>query len=279
MLIEIKNRWDNSIIIAGEYESIKDCLEKNSYANLRSADLRSANLRSANLRSADLRSADLRSANLSSANLRSANLRSADLRSADLSSANLRSADLRSANLSSANLRSANLSYANLRYANLRSADLSSANLSYADLSYADLSSADLSSANLSYAKNINKYLTTPLMSLYDQVGKIRLYKLVTKDYSSPTSPGLGYSSLTYNIKDILEVLNADSNDFEQCSRGISVATLDWCIKNWQPTYRILIVEFTASDIACVPIATDGKIRLYRCKVIKEVDLKKIGVE
>jgi hypothetical protein len=70
MKIEIKNRFTNEIIICGEYESIKDCLEKNKDKNLRFADLRSADLSSANLRSADL----------SSANLRSADLRSADLR-------------------------------------------------------------------------------------------------------------------------------------------------------------------------------------------------------
>ena len=90
MKIEIKNRFDDEkIIISGEYESVKDCLEKNRYANLHSAnlhyanlcfaDLRSANLRYANLHSANLYSADLRYANLGSANLRYANLYFADL--------------------------------------------------------------------------------------------------------------------------------------------------------------------------------------------------------
>jgi hypothetical protein len=127
MSIEIKNRWTGVIIIAGEYENVREAVLKSTEngADLRSADLRSADLRSANLRSADLRSADLRSADL-----RSADLRSADLRSADLSDANLRSADLRSADLRSANLRSADL-----RSADLRSADLSDADLYGADLS------------------------------------------------------------------------------------------------------------------------------------------------
>ena len=34
MNIEIKNRYDEKIILCGEYESIKDCLEKNCGANL-----------------------------------------------------------------------------------------------------------------------------------------------------------------------------------------------------------------------------------------------------
>ena len=106
MKIEIKNRFSEKTILCGDYESMKDCLEKNSSADLSYTDLHSA----------DLRSADLHSANL----------RYANLRSADLSFANLRSANLSYASLSSANLR-----YANLRYANLRSADLRSADLSF----------------------------------------------------------------------------------------------------------------------------------------------------
>lgn len=87
MKIEIKNKHNGNIILCGEYESVKDCLERNQTANLSFANLSSANLRSANLRSADLSSADLSFADLSSADLSSANLSFADLRSANLSSA------------------------------------------------------------------------------------------------------------------------------------------------------------------------------------------------
>ena len=80
--IEIR-RWDNNkLIICGEYESVRDCLEKNKSKSFYRANLRYADLSYANLSSADLSYADLRSANLSSANLSSANLRSANLRSA-----------------------------------------------------------------------------------------------------------------------------------------------------------------------------------------------------
>ena len=87
MKIEIRNRFDNKIILSGKYASIKECLEKN-----RGADLRSANLWGADLRSANLGGADLRSANLWGANLESANLWGANLWGADLGSANLGSA-------------------------------------------------------------------------------------------------------------------------------------------------------------------------------------------
>ena len=67
MKVEIKNRWTYSIILCGEYESIKDCLEKNRSANLRDANLEDAYLRSANLEGAYLRGANLRDANLEGA--------------------------------------------------------------------------------------------------------------------------------------------------------------------------------------------------------------------
>jgi hypothetical protein len=121
MKIQIKNRFDNSVIFETEAANTREAVLA---AISQKVSLSSADLRSADLRSADLRSADLRSADLSSADLRSAVLRSADLRSADLRSADLRSADLRSADLSSAVLRSADLSSAVLSYAVLRSADL-----------------------------------------------------------------------------------------------------------------------------------------------------------
>ncbi len=113
MKIEIKNRFTDEIIIADEYNSILDAVEKNG-ADLRDADLRDADLRYADLRDADLRYADLRDADLRNADLRDADLRYADLRDADLRYADLRDADLRYADLR----------YADLRYADLRDADL-----------------------------------------------------------------------------------------------------------------------------------------------------------
>jgi len=107
MLIEIKNRFNNEVILCGEYESISDCINKNKDANLRDANLRGANLSGANLSGADLRYADLRGADLRDANLRDANLRYADLRGADLRDANLSDANLSDADLRGADLRGA----------------------------------------------------------------------------------------------------------------------------------------------------------------------------
>jgi Family of unknown function (DUF5758)/Pentapeptide repeats (8 copies) len=130
MNIEIRNRFNGKIIIAGEYADIRAAVRKaKAGANLSGADLSGANLSGADLSGADLSGADLCGANLSGADLCGADLSGADLRSANPSGANLRSA-----NLSGANLRSADLSGADLRGANLRSADLCGANLSGADL-------------------------------------------------------------------------------------------------------------------------------------------------
>ena len=122
MKIEIRNRFDNKIILSGKYASIKECLEKN-----RGTDLRSANLGGADLRSANLWGADLRSANLVGADLGSANLEGANLESANLWGANLWGADLRSANLGGADLEGTDLRSANLGGADLGSANLGSA--------------------------------------------------------------------------------------------------------------------------------------------------------
>ena len=76
----IVSRWDdNKVILCGEYETIKDCLEKNRGAYLRGAYLRGADLGGAYLRGADLGGADLRGADLRGAYLRGADLRGADL--------------------------------------------------------------------------------------------------------------------------------------------------------------------------------------------------------
>ena len=75
--IEIKNRFTGAVILCGEYESIKDCLEKNTGAYLGGAYLRDADLRDADLGGANLGGADLRDADLRGAYLRDAYLRDA----------------------------------------------------------------------------------------------------------------------------------------------------------------------------------------------------------
>ena len=49
MKIQIKNRLNNTVIVEGDYDSVKVCLEQNRGAYLSDANLRGANLRGANL--------------------------------------------------------------------------------------------------------------------------------------------------------------------------------------------------------------------------------------
>ena len=239
MKFNVTNRWSGAVVFTAEIDAREDTPT--------SVKLGLA-----------VRWAVQTSANLSGANLRGANLSGANLRGANLSGANLSGANLSDANLSGANLSGANLSGANLRGANLSGANLSGANLS---------------DANLSGAKGISPYRCTPLLMLLDQPGKIRAYKLVNQKDEGPINGGL-----KYKIGKSVSVKNANCDVNEQCAAGISVATLDWCMAQWVEGYRILLVEFEAKDIACIPTATDGKFRLHRCDVLSEVDLEKIGL-
>src|SRR3990167_6891967 len=143
-----------------------------------------------------------------------------------------------------------------------------------ANLSFANLSSANLSSANLSFAKNLNKYITTPLYSMLDQIGNIRAYKLVNKD-----NEGVYNGGLIYKVGETIEEKDANTNENESCAKGINLATLDWCVKEWKKGYKILIAEFTKDDIACIPIGSDGKFRVFRCKIVGKKPLKDCGIE
>ena len=258
------------------------------YADLRGANLGDADLRGANLGDADLGYADLRGANLGDAdlgyadlgdaNLRGADLRGADLGDAYLGGADLRGADLRGADLGDAylggaDLRGADLRGADLRGANLGDADLGGANLGYADLRGANLGDADLGGADLGDAKGINPHFCTPLLMLLDQPGLIRAYKLIDSGGEGPYNGGICYEQgQSYSVE------SANTDPGAQCAAGIHLATLDWCMKHWREGFRILVVEFTAKDIAAIPTATNGKFRVHRCRVVAEKDLVEIGL-
>ena len=146
----------------------------------------------------------------------------------------------------------ANLSRANLSGADLSRADLSGAYLSRANLSGAYLSRAYLSGAYLSGAYGVDAARSTPLLMLLDQPGKLRAYKMVSATLMSPIHPE---GRLTYAVGTVLEVSDANTDVTEHCGAGINVATLDWCLKEMQPDYRVMVVEFEAADIAAIPTA------------------------
>ena len=128
--------------------------------------------------------------------------------------------------------------------------------------------------ADLRSAKNLYKYITTPLYSMLDQIGNIRAYKLVNKD-----NEGVYNGGLIYKVGETIEEKDANTNENESCAKGINLATLDWCVKEWKKGYKILIAEFTKDDIACIPIGSDGKFRVFRCKIVGKKPLKDCGIE
>ena len=80
MLIEIKEKRTSRIIVAGEYESVRDCLEKNRRGVcFESADLVGSDLVDANFAGSNLNGADLRYSNFAGSNLKGADLRYTDL--------------------------------------------------------------------------------------------------------------------------------------------------------------------------------------------------------
>ena len=255
---------DGEPIWDGEADNIREAVEKASKSGAQDR---------AYLRGADLSDADLSDAYLSGAYLSRADLSDADLRGAYLSRADLSDAYLRGADLSGAYLRGADLSDADLSDADLSGAYLSGAYLSRADLSGADLSGADLSGADLSGAQGITPERCTPLLMLRDQPGPIRAYKLITADGVGPYNGGINYL-----VSEEFEVAKANDDPNAHCGAGINLATLDWCMREWRDGYRILVMEFTAEDIACIPTATDGKFRVRRCRRVGEKDLVALGL-
>ena len=185
-------------------------------------------------------------------------------------------ADLREANLSGIDL-----SFARLDGARLDGARLDGARLDGASLVRASLVRARLDGARLDGATGLNRHRTVDLLLLQHQPGPIRLFKLVTHDLLSPMQRDPG-QQLKYEVGSVVEVSGANVNDNETCAAGVNVATLPWCLRNFGEAQRgdkrgrIMVVEFTAADIACIPTATDGKLRLHRCTVVGELNLEEI---
>ncbi|HSW42118.1 MAG TPA: pentapeptide repeat-containing protein [Patescibacteria group bacterium] len=158
--------------------------------------------------------------------------------------------------------------------ADLTGAYLTRADLTGADLTGAYLTRADLTGAYLTRASGINSWQANDLLMLREQPGAIRAYKLVDAAYRSPIQ---STGKLVYAVGATVEVETVEPDDTVQCGAGVNLATLPWCMREWQPGRRILVVEFTAADIVAIPVG-DGKFRVRRCTVIRELDLVEIGL-
>ena len=78
--------------------------------------------------------------------------------------------------------------------------------------------------------------------------------------------------------RELLLIVCPDADEVRsQLGAGINLATLPWCVRGWQEGYRVLIAEFTARDIAAIPVS-DGKFRVRKCRIVGEVDLVDLGL-
>jgi len=232
-------------------------------------------LQEAVAKSANLYEASLDGANLVRANLDGASLYEANLYGASLDGANLARANLDGANLVRANLYEANLYGASLYEASLYEASLVRANLDGANLYGANLDGANLDGANLYGASGLNKFQTNPLHAMQFATGTINGFKLVNAN-----GEGVHRGGIKYQVGETVRINKADCDYDEstQCGSGINLATLDWCLKEKSnDSQKILLCEFTAKDLVAVPLGTDGKFRVKKCKVVRELKPEEYG--
>ena len=239
--------------------------------DLLGAKLRGVDLREARLAGADMVGADMRGSHLSRADLRGAHLADADMRGAKLRDANLEGATLTGAQLRGADMRGCKAADADVTAADLRGADLREA-----DFTRVEVMDAVFTDAKLRGSVSLNPYRIQPLYSRRLEVGPQIAYKLITPSGEGTFAGGIDYLE-ALATGDVVRIPEANTDEFEACAAGINVATLVWALNEWQDGYRVLEVAFAAEDIAAIPWTSDGKFRLFRCRVAREIDLASIG--
>jgi hypothetical protein len=303
MKIDVKSRWNpQETVYSADAPNLKTGLELavKSGANLSGADLRKADLRGALLRQGYFVHADLRGASLGGANFSESHFGGADFEGADMSGVNMVDANFGGANFSKASMKGATMRGANLGNANFsaaimagaictdsnmggaifKNADMTGANLngSYlggatfdganmraAHVTTSYLSGADFAGCEVGRAVGVNKHLITPLRILLDQPGKIRAYKLVTT--AGESTDGQKH---VCEVGKSLEVQSASVDESAHIGPGITLSTLDLCIRELLDDRKILVAEFEAGDIAAIPTGSNGLFRVHRCAFVGE---------
>jgi len=130
-----------------------------------------------------------------------------------------------------------------------------------------DLRGAELNEANLEGTK-----LSLPDLYILKQQPPdtlLRAFKILREDWRAP------YQKLSYKNKigKWVEYNKYDTDERKLFGEGLDVATLEWCLKKKfaHPCYIIVEVEFYAKDIVAIPYATDGRFRVRRMRVLREV--------
>ncbi len=126
--------------------------------------------------------------------------------------------------------------------------------------------------------------MNSAIKHMVGQPGELRAFKIVSYEYRSPFAVEFNAEPFTYKVGETYTEPNADTNAKHLCGKGIHVATWDWVVAMWRTESgsrlccnRVLEVGFHKPDIAAIPDGSDGKIRLRRCRVIREVPQKELN--
>ncbi len=186
----------------------------------------------------------------------------------NLSGADLSWADLSGVNLWGANFSGANLSKVDFSGADLSWADFSEVNLWGANFSGANLSKVNFSGVNLWGAINLPSQFCSNLNILKFQKGKLTAFKYLNLNLKSP------YEHFQYEIGKEYICENYNTDERILCSRGFNIATLEWCLQNTGcniTDYVYIEVEFLAEDIVAIPYNSDGKFRVKKMKIVRQI--------
>ena len=137
-----------------------------------------------------------------------------------------------------------------------------------ADLQRADLRGADLQSAYLrdTIYEGVNWLLLLGIVP--DSKGNARAYKII-----NDKGEGIFQGGINYLEAEKFTVPKVDTDINTQCSYGINLATLAWCLTEKQIGTRLLLMEFKFNGAIC-PIGSDGKFRVKSCTKVGECDWK-----
>lgn len=214
-------------------------------------------------------------------------LRHVVFKECDLDGSDFSNSDLRHAVFSGSNLSFTNFTFADLRFtdlrnvvlesANLRCAEIDNANLKGADFYHADLRGVNFNFVELKQVEGLCSIFQSPLTILKFQTGTLKAYKILFEDYTTP------FEGFKYEMGKVYETDDYDEDEREDCGKGFNVATLEWCLRHTYPhlddvmnlykrnLYVYIEVEFDPKDIVAIPYGSDGKFRVRKMKITREL--------
>jgi len=135
-----------------------------------------------------------------------------------------------------------------------------------ANLTGADLTGADLTGAKTAKTILDNLNWLTYIGITHNERGYAYAYKLINERGEGPFNGGINYLEAKS-----FAVAEVDPDVHAHCSYGIHLATFQWCLRNKQDGYRVLLMRFYVDDAVC-PVGSDGKFRVRKCTRVGECD-------